>query len=368
MDQKEIDALLNKGTFDVLNEKQDQIIKNLADKKKPPAPEPAPTRSPAPPNQTEDERIAAERKGKVMGQISKVTEESEAGTNLVMGFMESVLNTVSMQQKFIKDIRNKYHEAPQEVNFDEVLMFMSDSFNLIEEHIFSAMDAFQFQDIGRQKLMKVMYTLAKLNEYLNELLGGETERTREFGHEIERKTLEHDKDKVNVDNIVADFHGNENGADSANDTVNNDDINNLIANFQQQEQKAAPSTVSNDDVGNIVANFQKQEEASSQAAPTTVSNDDINDLVANFQKQEEASSQAAPTTVSNDDINDLVANFQKQEEASSQAAPTTVSNDDINDLVANFKKQEEKSAPTTSTTVSNDDMDSIIAEFKKNNP
>ena len=82
---------------------------------------------------------------------------------------------------------------------------ITDITTLIEEEIYAAMDAFQFQDIGRQKLMKVMYTLGKLNEYLNELLGQESSKDRQFGRNIDKKTLEKDKNKDEVDALIAQF-------------------------------------------------------------------------------------------------------------------------------------------------------------------
>lgn len=212
MDQKEIDELLKAGSFNDFNQKQEKLIRNISenstapDPTHPPAPSPPP--SPAAGLEPDNKPPAPkEKEGRVMGQLSRVTEESEAGTNMVMEFMEIVLNTVSKQKEFITDIKNKFNESPNEINIDEVLTFVNDSLSLIEEKIFNAMDAFQFQDIGRQKLMKVMYTLARLNEYLNELLGGpeESSRPKTFGKKIEQKTMEQDREKEKVDDIVAGF-------------------------------------------------------------------------------------------------------------------------------------------------------------------
>ncbi len=179
MDQKDIDALFNQGSISEFNKKQDELIKSLAEKEK-----------------------RDVKKGKVIGQLSRVSEESEAGTNLVMGYLENVLTVISKQQSFIKDITGSYQKNPAASEFLEALSFMGDNMTAIEDLIFSAMDAFQFQDIGRQKLLKVMYTLSKLNQYLNELLGGEESREKTFGHQIEKRTLEKDKDKDRVDTII----------------------------------------------------------------------------------------------------------------------------------------------------------------------
>lgn len=228
MDQKEIDELLKTGAFNDFNQKQEELIRNIQEKAhlhnsgEPPS-------SSAPVN-----KPRRDKQGRVMGQLSRVTEEAEAGTNMVMGFMEHVLNTVSKQQSFIKDIRSKYRESPSAINIDEALTFVYDGLYKVEEHIYNAMDAFQFQDIGRQKLMKVMYTLARLNEYLNELLGGESDKSKNFGVAIEDKTLEKDKEKDQVDSIVADFH--DDAASNPDKPASNDDVDLIIAQFQQHKK------------------------------------------------------------------------------------------------------------------------------------
>jgi hypothetical protein len=244
MDQKEIDELLKKGSFEAYNQKQDHLIKHLGDKDKP---KPEKAEAPVEP-ETPTVQATPPKKGQVMGQLSRVTEESEEGTNVVMGFMENVLNTVSKQQGFISDIKKRYQENPGDIDINEVLCFVSDSLSTIEENIFGAMDAFQFQDIGRQKLMKVMYTLTRLNEYLNELLGGEAQRAKIFGKKIEEKSLEKDKDKDRVDHIIEGYKGND-----GNTAASNDDVDSIVANFKKSES----DNVSNDDVENIIAEFQK---------------------------------------------------------------------------------------------------------------
>jgi hypothetical protein len=239
MDQKEIDALISKsqGSIAEFNKKQEELIKHLAEKNEP-----------ASLSRTE----SSPKKGKVMGQLSRVTEEAEAGTNMVMGYLENILAVVSRQQDFVKDITGKYRENPDTIDVLEALTFLADNFSLIEELIYSAMDAFQFQDIGRQKLMKVMYTLSKLNEYLNELLGGHEERGRQWGSTIEKKSMEQDKEKDVVDQVVSDFKSSSTtGATAANpvsdapaqgnpvgnsESVDNSDIDSIIAEFQQKNK------------------------------------------------------------------------------------------------------------------------------------
>ena len=196
MDQNEIDSLVRQGSVSSENERQQALIQGLAARSGGHPQEGAGKTSPG---------HDARRAGKVMGQITRVTEESEAGTNLVMNFMEQVLSSVGRLQHFLSDIQTFYQENPQSVNLDEVFTFCETSATEIEETIFQAMDAFQFQDINRQKLMKVMYTLAKLNDYLNELLGYDSDRSQEFGHQIEDKTMAKDQDRTTVDDIVTQY-------------------------------------------------------------------------------------------------------------------------------------------------------------------
>jgi hypothetical protein len=261
MDQKEIDALISQGSVADFNKKQDELIKNLADKTTASSIPPASDSSPLP--------EAPEKKGKVMGQLSRVTEESEAGTNMVMGYLENVLNLISKQHGFIQDMSNMHQDNPTAININEALNYVGDNLKTIEEAIFSAMDAFQFQDIGRQKLMKVMYTLAKLNEYLNELLGGETDKTKTFGNKIDKKTMEQDKDKDTVEDIIADYHKEvstpnnepETPAEPAPDSTpqKGDDVDNIVAQFKKEEEPQAPSgPLNNSDIDSLIAEFQNQ--------------------------------------------------------------------------------------------------------------
>ncbi len=185
MDQKEIDELLKKGNVDNFNKKQEEIYNKLSNSI----------------NQNESKKNEIDnnkKKGKVLGQLSKVTEEAEAGTNMVMNFLDNVLTITSK----MKEKLNAHKENEDSKLFDEML----DSTELIENIIFNAMDAFQFQDINRQKLMKVMYTLAKLNEYLNDLLGAENDEDKTFGHDIENTSLFHkDGKKSDVDSVIEEF-------------------------------------------------------------------------------------------------------------------------------------------------------------------
>ncbi len=145
-----------------------------------------------------------EKTGKVMGQISKVTKESEEGTNKVMNKLDDILNAVSRQKALVNDFISQYKDKPEDIDVLEVFNYINLSADKIENHVYSAMDTFQFQDINKQKLMKVMYTLSQLNNYLNDLLGYE-DADQAFGHDIDNKTMEHDKNKDIVESIIADF-------------------------------------------------------------------------------------------------------------------------------------------------------------------
>jgi hypothetical protein len=187
MDQKEIDELLNKGNLQAYKAKQDEIYQNLTQKN------------------TDLAATQPKKQGKVMGQLSRVSEEAEAGTNMVMNFLENIMTIVGKMKTFQKNTEDKLADPATTVDWQKVLHYYSDSVYLIEDLLFSAMDAFQFQDINRQKLMKVMYTLAKLNDYLNELLGSADEKAKAFGSDIENKSLEKDKDKEVINQTIDDY-------------------------------------------------------------------------------------------------------------------------------------------------------------------
>jgi hypothetical protein len=143
-----------------------------------------------------------------MGQLSRVSEEAEEGTTLVMNYLENVLNIASKQKQYVSKLDEGMKNNTLTNTTEEIIAYFKDSSFLIEDLVFNAMDAFQFQDINRQKLMKVMHTLSQLNNYLNDLLGydePEDGKPVNFGKNIESKTLATDLNKENVDDIVAQF-------------------------------------------------------------------------------------------------------------------------------------------------------------------
>ncbi len=188
MDQKEIDALLNGGSTQELENKQEEILRRSA----------APAGG------------VVRKEGHVIGQLSKVSEESEAGTNMVMNYLENVVSVIAKIKNYQKNVEARYDADPASLDVRAVFHFTSDTLFLIEDLIFNAMDAFQFQDINRQKLMKVMHTLAKLNEYLNELLGTEGNKESAFGHDIDKVGMQRDRKKEDIDQLIDTFSHPEN--------------------------------------------------------------------------------------------------------------------------------------------------------------
>jgi hypothetical protein len=188
MDQGEIDKLLEGGDISRLNQEEEKLIKKIEDRHK-------------------SKNSSKHPSGEVVGEISQVTEDSETGTNMVLGYLENVLNVTDRQRKFIEGVETEFKktEGKVQIGVDEILQFSKDSLKIIDNIIFDAMDAFQFEDIARQKLMRVMHTLSALNNYLNEILGVDT-RKLAFGKNIAGKKLEKDKDKIAVDQIVKEFH------------------------------------------------------------------------------------------------------------------------------------------------------------------
>ncbi len=277
MDQNAIDELLKSGSFAEEDNKQQEIYENLTSKTEEtdeaevdfqavaesiaaeatgvaaatePVAEPVTETAEPEPTPQQAAVTEAQKRGKVMGQISKVTEASEEGTNLVMNYLDKVLTLISQQNKFIGDISKLNENCPGAVDVAEVMQYLKEYSQSIENTIFDAMDAFQFQDINRQKLMKVMYTLAKLNEYLNDLLGYEADKPDHFGHQIDNKTMVSDQDKSDVDQIINDFQGGQIDASAAVDdehevtgsraaaSVDADlsDVDKIIADFNSQQK------------------------------------------------------------------------------------------------------------------------------------
>ncbi len=350
MDQKEIDSLFNQGSISEFNKKQDELIKNLSGKEKREI-------SPLDPFGT----VSSEsRKGKVIGQLSKVTEESEAGTNMVMGYLENVLNVVSRQQSFIKDILTRYKENPGAIHTDEVLSYLNDNNFAIEDLIFSAMDAFQFQDIGRQKLMKVMYTLARLNEYLNELLGGEENREKAFGHQIEKRTLEKDKFKDDVDDIVHSYKVTKpeetpsvtaTAAESVKPAVKIEPPRPQPQPQTTPPQRPQPQSppvnrppatpqVPIRPVAQTPSQPQRPQQTPQSIRPQPPSQPTPPPQPRPQSPHVEALSKSTPTVAqSNADVDDIIAEFQGKKKKTEEASGTRLDNSDIDNLIAEFQKK-----------------------------
>jgi hypothetical protein len=144
------------------------------------------------------------KKGQVIDQISKVTDDSELGTSIVMNYMENVLKITEKQKEFLSEVEKHtvYHAEKSEIQ--KVTAFFKDTIGLTENFIFDAMDAFQFQDINRQKLMKVMHTLGKISQYIGELLE-ENNTENVYGRNIEQKTLEKDKNIEEIEKIIREY-------------------------------------------------------------------------------------------------------------------------------------------------------------------
>ena len=184
MDQKEIDRIIQGGSLEDFNRRQEKLVDNI---------------------QGLEAESKASGKGRVIGQLSNVTEDSEVGTNMVMNYLENVMTITAKFKTFLDDCSRRTSQDPAAVEVESLIKYSQDSLFLIEDLLFNAMDAFQFQHINRQKLLKVMYTLGKLNSYLNELLGASENMGDSFGRQIENKELLKDKEKKEVDDLIAEY-------------------------------------------------------------------------------------------------------------------------------------------------------------------
>ncbi len=143
-------------------------------------------------------------RGKVIEQLTRITEESEKGSNIVMDYLEQTLNNLA-------DLRTLANENKlTKRKFNEILAEA-------ENNLYSALDAFQFQDITRQKLLKVMYILAKLHEYLTDLLGFTPDEEEVVKKAINKKIEERDafSDDINkeVEKTIEEFKKTSNMVD-----------------------------------------------------------------------------------------------------------------------------------------------------------
>ena len=184
MDKKEIDRIMEDGSLDDFNRRQEMLVDQLQELKA---------------------EGKASAKGRVIGQLSNVTEDSELGTNMVMNYLENIMTITAKFKTFLDEFVMKKNDDPATADVDEIVSYSQDTLFLIEDLLFNAMDAFQFQDINRQKLMKVMYTLGKLNKYLNDLLGSDENKRGTFGRQIENKNLFKDMEKKEIDELVAEY-------------------------------------------------------------------------------------------------------------------------------------------------------------------
>ncbi len=143
-------------------------------------------------------------RGKVLEQLTKITEESEKGSNIVMDYLEHTLNNLADLRALANE--NKLTKR----KFNEIL-------SEAENNLYSALDAFQFQDITRQKLLKVMYILAKLHEYLTDFLGFTPDEEESVEKAINKKIEERDafSDDINkeVEKTIEEFKKTSNMVD-----------------------------------------------------------------------------------------------------------------------------------------------------------
>lgn len=207
------------------------------------------------------------KKVKTMDHMTGDAREAEAGANPVPGYLQNILNVVSKQKDFIKDITEKYKQNPEAINIIEVLTFLDDNTTFIEKLIHNAIEAFQLQDIGKQKLMKVMYTLSQLKEYLNELLGTQENlekqlaiNTGEKEPEAEKGSADReDKFPENKNNSIESILNNNTGSDTVAEPQNShEDVESIAAELLVEEKK---SPGNNKNIDDIIAEFtQKKKE------------------------------------------------------------------------------------------------------------
>lgn len=137
--------------------------------------------------------------GKVIGQLSTITQQSEQGATEAMSLLEKSMAAVEAALQEWEKVKLL---VPAENRSG-----LENSLAVIQDSLFSTLSAFQFQDINTQKLYKVMSMLADLSDYLNDLVGvpDNPRPTWVVASGIENVDLVKDKSKTDVDDLVKQF-------------------------------------------------------------------------------------------------------------------------------------------------------------------
>ena len=95
--------------------------------------------------------------GKVIGQLSTITKQSEQGATEAMGQLEKTMAAAELAVQEWEKVKSLVPVASR--------AGLDDSLATIQDSLFGTLSAFQFQDINTQKLYKVMSMLAELSDY-----------------------------------------------------------------------------------------------------------------------------------------------------------------------------------------------------------
>ena len=139
--------------------------------------------------------------GKVIGQLSTITKQSEQGATEAMGQLEKTMAAAELAVQEWEKVKSLVPAASR--------AGLDNSLATIQDTLFGTLSAFQFQDINTQKLYKVMSMLAELSDYLNDLVGvpDNPRPTWVVAKGIEDVDLVKDKSKSDVDDLVKQFQG-----------------------------------------------------------------------------------------------------------------------------------------------------------------
>ena len=139
--------------------------------------------------------------GKVIGQLSTITKQSEQGATEAMGQLEKTMAAAELAVQEWEKVKPLVPAANR--------AGLDNSLAVIQDTLFGTLSAFQFQDINTQKLYKVMSMLAELSDYLNDLVGvpDNPRPTWVVAKGIEDVDLVKDKSKSDVDDLVKQFQG-----------------------------------------------------------------------------------------------------------------------------------------------------------------
>ena len=108
-----------------------------------------------------------EKKSSVIRRLSGASNKPDESTSTAVSSMEKIGSIISRQKSFLEDMIEQYNKNPDTINVPEVLNFLKNDLEAIQELAVHAKEALKSRDMEREKLLKIKEMVAKLQEYLS---------------------------------------------------------------------------------------------------------------------------------------------------------------------------------------------------------